>query len=239
MVVWIRAALERNEVHEASELLAELTRHAAVGRHLTSPWRVVVGGAPNVGKSSLVNALAGFQRSVVSATPGTTRDVVTTLLAIDGWPVELADTAGWRTATEDLEQQGIDRARTAVSQADLCLWVLDASAEPVWPPDALPGVRLVVNKIDLPPAWNLKDVGSAVRVSAQTGEGLADLCQALAQWLVPEPPPPGAAVPFTPPLCEWAGEVRRCCALGQAQEALRLLDAWPARTNALDSERPA
>jgi tRNA modification GTPase len=67
-----------------------------LGRHLTRPWRVVVAGAPNVGKSSLINALAGFTRTVVTAVPGTTRDVVATAAAIDGWPVELIDTAGLR-----------------------------------------------------------------------------------------------------------------------------------------------
>src|SRR5207244_11945531 len=94
-----RAALRRGDAMEAGRLLDELARYAGVGRHLTAPWRVAVAGAPNVGKSSLVNALAGYQRSVVAPTPGTTRDVVTALLAIDGWPVELADTAGLRPLT--------------------------------------------------------------------------------------------------------------------------------------------
>ena len=67
---------------------------------------MVIAGAANVGKSSLVNALAGYQRSVVAATPGTTRDVVTALIAVDGWPVELADTAGWRTDADPLERKG-------------------------------------------------------------------------------------------------------------------------------------
>ena len=105
-----------------------LARYAPLGRRLTAPWRVVVAGPPNVGKSSLVNALAGYQRSIVAPTPGTTRDVVTTRLAIDGWPVELADTAGVREATDALETQGVRLAREATAAADLCLWVLDASA---------------------------------------------------------------------------------------------------------------
>src|SRR5205085_10015517 len=68
--------------------VAEFARYAPLGRHLVAPWTVAVVGPPNVGKSSLVNALAGYQRAVVSDMPGTTRDVVRTLVALDGWPVE-------------------------------------------------------------------------------------------------------------------------------------------------------
>lgn len=195
-VTELLAVLERPGVEEeAQRLLAELARYVDVGRHLPDGWRVVIAGAPNVGKSSLVNALAGYQRSVVSPTPGTTRDVVTIRLALDGWPVELADTAGLRTDAAALEAEGIHRARAAVEEADLCLWVLDASQPPVWP--TFEKVRLIINKIDLPAAWDLNEAAGALRVSAQTGEGLAELCQAMAGWLVPDPPPPGAAVPFT------------------------------------------
>ena len=70
----------------------------SVGLRLVSGWRVVLAGRPNVGKSRLLNALAGYERAIVDPTPGTTRDVVTVRTALDGWPVELADTAGLRDA---------------------------------------------------------------------------------------------------------------------------------------------
>jgi tRNA modification GTPase len=206
----------------AGRLLEELARYIPVGRHLTAPWRVAILGAPNVGKSSLANRLAGYQRSVVSPVPGTTRDVVSSLLAVDGWPLELVDTAGWRAGAEALEQQGIDLARAAATGADLCLWVLDAAAPPEWPEVELPGLHYVVNKIDLPPAWDLEQAAGAVRVSALTGAGLPELVQALASWLVPDPPPAGAAVPFTPGLCERIKEARRCFA-ASGEEALGIL----------------
>jgi tRNA modification GTPase len=223
----IEQALERGETAAAAEGLAGLARYATVGRHLTQPWRVVAAGAPNVGKSSLVNALAGYQRSIVAATPGTTRDVVTTRLALDGWLIELADTAGQRSDAEMLEEQGIRRARATAAAADLCLWLLDGSAPPVWPSEPLAAVRYVINKSDLPPAWDAASAPDAVRVSALTGDGLAELCTAVIAHLVPDPPPPGAAVPFTPHLCDRIAEAQRVLADGDAEEARRIVVLLP------------
>jgi tRNA modification GTPase len=215
----VRTALERGDAREAEKLLESLSRHAALGQHLTMPWRVVVAGAPNVGKSSLVNALAGFQRSIVAETPGTTRDVVTTRIALDGWPVELADTAGVRESAETLEAIGIDRARAATETADLCLWLVDVSTAPAWP-EAFPApVLQVVNKIDLPAAWDLRSAKGAVQVSARTGEGLAELCEILARRLVPAPPSGGAAVPFSPDWSERLVAAWQHCAAGRLAEA--------------------
>lgn len=219
----ISAALSRGEVGAAVAPLAGLARRARLGRRLTAPWRVVVAGAPNVGKSSLVNALAGYQRAIVAPTPGTTRDVVTTALAIDGWPVELADTAGLRELADPLEEEGIRRARERARQADLCLWLLDAATEAVWPSFRGDNILLVVNKVDLPPAWDLAQAPGAVRVSAATGAGLAELCSALSRRLVPEPPAAGLAVPFTEALAGGVEEALRQVEAGQAAEAEQTL----------------
>jgi tRNA modification GTPase len=220
----VAMALDRGDVPAAAANLDALARRAALGRRLTAPWRVVVAGPPNVGKSSLVNALAGYQRSIVAATPGTTRDVTTTRLAIDGWPVELADTAGMREPKDALETEGMHRAREATRAADLCLWLLDAAAMPV---RAEPGIdaKLVVNKVDLPPAWDLDEAPAAIRVSALTGAGLPDLCAALSRWLVPEPPPAGAPVPFTAPLAYGVLAAWRCIHSGQIDESRRIVQS--------------
>jgi tRNA modification GTPase len=219
-----RAAAVAGDAATARAVLDDVARYAAVGRHLTAPWQVAVLGAPNVGKSSLVNALAGFQRSVVAETPGTTRDVVATLLALDGWPVEVSDTAGLRDEPGILEAAGIARARASGRAADLCLWLLDASAPPLWPPADLAAVLLVLNKVDLPPAWDMDTAPAALRVSARTGTGLQELCAAVVARLVPIVPPPGAPVVFTATMVDRIDEARRYCGSGGLDEARAILD---------------
>jgi tRNA modification GTPase len=216
---------QRDPLEQAQHLFASLTSYVNVGRHLTTPWRVVLAGAPNVGKSSLINALAGYQRCVVAPTPGTTRDIVRTVIAIDGWPVELADTAGLRNAAVRVEEQGIALAREAMVEADLCLWVADASSDPVWP-DLNKAMQIIVNKADLPPAWDLDLAPGALYVSALTGAGVEDLYHSLGRSLVPQAPPPGTGVPFTADACdivELAWQYYRSGRLAESKRSLETL----------------
>lgn len=215
--------LQMGDTDSANKLLAELSSRQRLGRHLVEPWRVVVAGPPNAGKSSLVNALAGYSRCLVSPQPGTTRDVVTTTLAIDGWPVELADTAGRRDAAESLEREGIDRARQMAADADLCLWLLDGSTTPVQREGPSSNTALVINKIDLPAAWDWDKLAAIAQVSAQTGDGIQELCVELSRRLVPEPPPAGAAVPFNVELCEQIERAATECRARRVDRAIEVL----------------
>lgn len=190
---------------QATALVGALLERRDVGLHLTTPWRVVLAGPPNVGKSSLINALAGYERAIVSPIPGTTRDVVTLTTAIDGWPVVLADTAGLRTSDDELESAGVELAQSALASADLAILVCDAVASGVdgaqWKSLPLRTIE-VRNKIDLVcESGGVEDDparGSVISVSALTGEGIAALAAAIGVALVPKPPAAGAAVPFTP-----------------------------------------
>ncbi len=179
--------------------LATLRAWAAVGTRLVGGWRIALAGRPNVGKSSLLNALAGFERAIVTPVPGTTRDVVRLATAFDGWPVELSDTAGLRTTDDPLERAGIAVAQHAHERADRIVLVLDGSAPLAAEDHALralhPAAIVVASKADLPAAWDPGSLG-ALAVSAVRGDGLPALIARLGPALVPEAPPPGVAVPF-------------------------------------------
>lgn len=187
---------------ETKSRLDALMERGRVGLRLVEGWRVVIAGRPNVGKSRLLNAMAGYSRAIVSPTPGTTRDAVTIRTAFDGWPVELVDTAGVREADDLVERSGVERALRERARADLTLHVVDRS-QPLEDADrtgSTDGPTLIVaSKADLPAAWSPTEAfgpSPIVVVSAETGTGLDELDSAIARTLVPHPPDPGAAVPF-------------------------------------------
>jgi tRNA modification GTPase len=227
----IGTALERDDRATAEQGLADLVQFTSIGRHLIEPWRIAVVGAPNAGKSSLVNALAGYQRSVVASVPGTTRDVVTVTVAFDGWLVELSDTAGLRQAPDELEREGVARAQQTLAESDLCLWLLDTTTQPIGPTLRLVDevgasrekILFVLNKIDLPPTWDPRDLPHAVGVSATTGQGIEELIPRMLARLVPVVPPPGAAVPYMLELCEICDAVHQRLREGRTGEVRALL----------------
>lgn len=204
----IIAMLEAGDVENGKARLDEILARAAVGLHLVVPWRVVLAGPPNVGKSSLINALAGYRRAIVHDRPGTTRDPVNASAAFNGWPVELIDTAGLRISDDPLEAAGIELARRHLTTADAVILVFDAALP--WNADLaamaarFPGAIVIHNKIDLLHLAEGSESRAAcadrppgIATSALTGGGMANLTEALVQRLVRNEPPVGAAVPFT------------------------------------------
>jgi tRNA modification GTPase len=187
-----------------------LRRNATVGRHLVEPWTVAIAGPPNAGKSTLLNALAGFSRSVVSPIPGTTRDAVSVSLAFDGWPIDLIDTAGLRETLDAVEIEGVERARQAVAASDLCLWVIDANLPLPASADDITrqlgrvfgSTLIVLNKSELT-AVPVRILPDAIRISAATGQGLTELAKRIVQMLIPVAPKLGEPVPYTPELCRF------------------------------------
>lgn len=180
----------RQDLEKTAGILADLQQRAGDGVLLRDGLRCVLAGAPNVGKSSLLNLLTGEERAIVTEVPGTTRDLLTATMTLEGLPLHLFDTAGIRQNPGRIEAEGIRRAKDEVAGADRLLLVLDAAREN---PDltraaveqrlqemfgdlALPPVTLVFNKLDLlsaPP----KDVPGfdQVCLSALTGEGCETL----------------------------------------------------------------
>jgi len=157
------------------------------GRLLREGLTIAIIGRPNVGKSSVFNALVGTARAIVAEAPGTTRDLVTERIDLAGLLVTLVDTAGVRPTADAVEGEGIARAQGAAGVADLTLVVVDRSTGP-WPDPYLgqtidkQDLRyvLVLNKADLPPAVSVQ---GAVSVSATTGLGLDDLRRRLVEAL--------------------------------------------------------
>lgn len=193
--------IEAARAAEALDVLQTLNRFSVAGRRLLTPARIVLAGKPNTGKSSLVNAVLGYQRSIVHGQSGTTRDVLVATTAIDGWPVQIVDTAGLATVIRDpVETEGVLRAHAQIGLADVVLLVTDVVSR--WTREEIQlhravgdRVVLVLNKVDLAcPARGAWPRGYTT--SARTGEGIDRLLQAVSRHLVAETPPAGSAIPF-------------------------------------------
>jgi tRNA modification GTPase len=167
---------------EIEVLLATADR----GKVLREGLRTVIYGAPNVGKSSLLNLLLGHERAIVSARPGTTRDVIEETINLQGLPIRLIDTAGVRQTEDEIEREGMKRTHRELQRADLALHVFDASQALLEQADGLTletvlgdeRTLVVLNKCDLHqhPAWREVD---AVRISCLEGSGIEALTEAV------------------------------------------------------------
>ncbi len=209
------------DLHSESEDRRQTARQyleswQVVADHLTRPWRVAIVGEPNVGKSSLINTIAGLQRSIVSATPGTTRDMVEVDVVVRGWMFRLIDTAGVRAGVDSLpEQLGIVQTLGLLHQCDMVCLVVEATSKEFEAGliDRLKEVRVPIcvvrNKCDnvgnfektaVPLCASNLDcvqaITGAVNVSAKTGFGISELLTWIADTAVPEEPGPETVLPF-------------------------------------------
>jgi tRNA modification GTPase len=190
------------------ERLESLLRSYEAGHRFRDGATVVIAGVSNVGKSRLLNRLAGEERAIVTETPGTTRDYLHADVAIGGVPVTLIDTAGLRETADPVEREGVRRSREIVATADLVLFVLDGSraastADRSAYEEVAQRTHLVLlNKSDLA----VKEEGSgfagagkrgALRLSAKTGEGIGELVAAVAREVAPAEGAIRAQAPLT------------------------------------------
>jgi tRNA modification GTPase len=194
-------ALEgRAEIGARLEAVAvEMERWAGTfrsGRIVRNGFTLAIVGRPNAGKSRLFNALLAEERSIVTDVPGTTRDLVSELVDIEGVPVRLIDTAGLREGRDEVEALGVERSRRAIADADAVILVVDSSrrrcAEDEEVRAGLRGVTCLIawNKADLPSAWTAEEIGSQhpseawVTVSALTGAGIDTLRKTIRERLL-------------------------------------------------------
>jgi tRNA modification GTPase len=165
-------------VETAADRIRRTLASASSGERLRDGFNVVIAGPPNVGKSTLMNALARRDVSIVSPIPGTTRDAIEVALELRGFPVNLVDTAGIRDTEDPIEREGVLRARRRADEADLTLWLTDgASAAAIGAEKGQRPVLPVRTKSDLGAANS--SPGSLI-VSAKTGEGIDRLLDAIA-----------------------------------------------------------
>ncbi|MCY4613094.1 MAG: tRNA uridine-5-carboxymethylaminomethyl(34) synthesis GTPase MnmE [Nitrospira sp.] len=187
-ITFIQAAEVQQALTDTQRVVEQLIKSYEEGRLIREGIKVAIIGRPNVGKSSLLNALLKLDRAIVSDQPGTTRDVIDESLNVRGIPLRLLDTAGLRQTQDTIEGEGIRRTEDAIAEADVLLLVLDG-AEGVTDEDRAVfdtyGSQrhlLVMNKMDLPESQAfdatllpVKDGTAFVKVSAKTGEGLDHL----------------------------------------------------------------
>jgi len=167
----------RGRMTAALARIDALLATADEGRILREGVRLAICGRPNAGKSSLLNRLLGYERAIVSPTPGTTRDTIEESLNLRGIPFRVTDTAGLRETPDAIEREGVRRAREVVENSDVVLRVIDATeCGAIDDPAAHPDEIVVVNKIDLAPQ---PAQSTAIAISCQTGSGINELVDAI------------------------------------------------------------
>jgi tRNA modification GTPase len=221
----------RAKAHAVEAWMATLLETFQTGRVLREGVQVAIVGRPNVGKSSLFNALLAANRAIVTPIPGTTRDVLEEVANLRGYPFRLVDTAGIRSSTDLVEREGIERARRSVESADLVLLVLDAS-EPLTAEDeeakaAVQGkrVQVVLNKADLPPLLTVDELQMRLpewpktAVSCKERQGLERLTEAMVAAVLNGQHPPHEG-PMVTRIRHWEALQRARQSLLQARDAM-------------------
>lgn len=201
----IASEIRAGDFESASKRIGLILSWANFGVQLTQPRTVVFCGQPNVGKSSLVNAIVGFQRAIVNEVAGTTRDVVSQSTAIAGWPIELRDTAGLRESENVIETIGVEKAHAEIAAADLRICVFDVSRS--WDKndqellDSIEPGLVVFNKSDVADqseiANRLNEIPNSVVTSVESGSGIESLVEQIGNRLAPELPGPDQAIPVS------------------------------------------
>jgi tRNA modification GTPase len=191
----VETQIDFTDVEDASDFTLESVRRAAraaierIDRALATAdaaarvregFTIVIAGPPNVGKSTLMNALAGREVAIISPIPGTTRDLIEVFLDLRGYPVLLVDTAGIRESSDPIEQEGVARARRRAESADLTLWLSDGGDDQVQPNLEAPTLA-VRTKIDLNGVAEPAARPSDLAISAKTGAGIDRVLDAIAE----------------------------------------------------------
>lgn len=241
--VWVRDQLATpTDLEPLQESARAILEWEWLGPHLVEPYRVVLAGPPNVGKSSLINRIVGYGRAITHDSPGTTRDVIDCETVLDGVAIRLSDTAGIRQGGGEIEREGIRRGAIAIGDADLLVLVvspfcvgglarfrdrIDALA-PQTPTIVVLNQADRLNEIDLPSKADFPNtrtcalMPSAESASASDNDGIEELMKEIVQTLRPNDPPSGQPIPICSRQSKWLREVIRCT---QIEDAMTCLEA--------------
>ena len=221
---WIDELATRKDhatIQDLREQIRLVAGRGAFGIRITEPFRVVLVGPPNVGKSSLINAILGYDRSITMDVAGTTRDVLHADTVIDGLPIRLSDTAGMRSDADEIEKRGMELARRAIAEADLTVIVTD--------PDHPAGIDIspansvrVFNKADQSDAAT-SVAADAISTVAIRDEGVSELTTAIAEKIARDLPEIGAPVPLTSRQVDHVCRAAEAESLSEIREHLRRL----------------
>jgi tRNA modification GTPase len=230
----IRSAIElirEGNSKAAIKSMQELICWADLGTHLIKPWKIVLAGPPNAGKSSLLNAILGYQRAIVHEQAGTTRDLLAEHTSLGGWPVVIVDSAGVRETVDRIEGAGIAASFDAIGSAD-CLLLL-VSPEHGWQPEhdsilaVFRGGRILVveTKSDLGKVGHLKVDFPRLATSVSNPQSIEDLLITVERLVVPEIPASGTAIPFRQEHVEAFRAAIACLSDGKPEESLGVLES--------------
>lgn len=199
------AHIQEGRITLALEKLKQLLKFGEFGSHLVHPWRVVLAGPPNAGKSSLLNAILGYQRAIVHTSAGTTRDLLSERTSIEGWPIEIIDSAGVRDTEDPIERIGVESSLDMINTADLVLLLV--APEQGWSETHKTIYRccqkrlmVIQTKCDQSSQSSEIPLSSMPIVSTSVFEGktIEELMKRVCSTLVPHVPESGAAIPFRP-----------------------------------------
>ena len=176
----------RDLARQALRCIRSILAASQMGERLRDGLNVVIAGPPNVGKSTLINAISKKEVSIVASTPGTTRDIIELSLDVNGYPVTLVDTAGIRDTDDPVELEGVNRARRRLRDADLTLWLVECGTASTRMPDVAGAMILVKTKSDQAPVAVDVDLPGTVfslRISAKTGDGVMRLLNEIGSFM--------------------------------------------------------
>ena len=227
----IIALIDSDSIPQAITQTESLLAWSDFGIHLIQPRSIVLCGRPNVGKSSLINAIVGFHRAIVHDVAGTTRDVVSQQSAIDGWPVILKDTAGLREADNRIEALGIEKAKSQIESADVTICVFDQSTR--WNPDdsalieTLSPDLIVHNKSDLS-VEKSSDRPDGISTSVELGQGIEELITQIGRQIVTSTPNQDQPIPVSQSQVKVLETALECLKQSNIRDARNLISAGPA-----------